>query len=123
MGSRLQFATDEISNEATVVFLFLEETSGLVRNNITLVGAFVNRLWEWIHSLVIRRVVLLSLSCNVPNLISPGVQRCGPGAEVLKTEVVDSSADAEEARFTPVVSPGIAHKPVLVAILFSPAND
>ena len=86
-------------------FLFPEETSWLVRDNITLVGAFVNRLWEWIDGLVVLWVIFLIRGSDVPLLISPGVKRRCPLAVALDGEIVHTSADTEEALLSPVSAP------------------
>ena len=59
----------------------------------------------------------------MPELVSPGVNWCGPVAVALNSEVVNTSADAEETLLTPVGTPGVSHGPIWLAVLNTVTND
>ena len=80
-------------------------------------------LWEWIDSLVVVRVVLLSLGGDMLLHVGPGVNWGGPSAVRLNGDVVGASADAEETFFSPVMSPGVSDGPVFLTILNTVSND
>ena len=60
----------------------------------------------------------------MPKWISPGILRGAPSAARLDGDVVNSSANAEEALLTPLSSPGVSNVPELLAIFsFTPTDD
>ena len=84
----------------------------------------VFRLREWIDSLVIVWVIFLLISCDMPNWFGPGVLGGGPSAICLNCDSIDSTADAEETIFTPVLTPRVPDKPVfLTTILIHAISD
>lgn len=69
------------------------------------ISTVVGGLRERIDGSVIQWVVLLSIGGLMPDSLSPGVLRGGPGAIGLDGDVVGTSADAEETLLTPVGAP------------------
>ena len=81
-------------------------------------------LGEGIDSLVVLGIVLLLISGLVPHLVGPGVDWGGPGAVGLDGDVVDATAHAEEAFFSPGGAPGVTDVPELLAVFIdAPADD
>ena len=93
---------------------------GLVDGGIV---AAVLGLRELVDGVVVVGVVPLLIRGDMPRLLSPGVLRSGPGAVALDGDVVGATADAEETILTPVLTPGVADEPVLLAILLTVSND
>ena len=93
---------------------------GLVDGGIV---AAVLGLRELVDGVVVVGVVPLLIRGDMPRLLSPGVLRSGPGAVALDGDVVGATADAEETILTPVLTPGVADEPVLLAILLTVTND
>ena len=66
---------------------------------------------------------MFSLGGLVPNFLGPCILWGGPSAIRLDVDVVGASADAEESIFTPVSTPRVTDKPVLLASLLSIADN
>ena len=62
-------------------------------------------LREWVNSLVILWIILLSISGDMPLWLCPGILGSGPRAVALDIDVVCATADTEETILTPVGSP------------------
>jgi hypothetical protein len=82
-----------------------------------LFGLSVSSLGELINGIIVQGIVPFGISCVMADALSPGIFRSGPSAVGLDIDVVDTTANAEEAIFSPVRTPVITNAPVLLAIL------
>ena len=91
----------------TICELGLRDTATLrlVQEVLVCSSRNVLRLWPFINSLVIFRIILFSLSCYMLDGVSPCVGRHTKLAITLNVNVVDSTNDSKEPIFTPVGSP------------------
>jgi hypothetical protein len=80
-------------------------------------------LRPFIDSLVVVRIILFSLSCNVLHFISPCVKRNCPVAVTLNVNVVDATDNFEETIITPVTTPRITNTPILDTVFFAPTDN
>lgn len=81
MRDRLLFSVGEVSVRNTAVILLADAEKEVLlvgRNSGLTSRCVVNRLRERIDGLVILRIILLSLGCLMPDLISPGIKGCSP---------------------------------------------
>jgi len=85
--------------------------------------ASIGGLREGINGCIVQWIVVLSLGGLVPNFLGPGILRGGPSAIRLDVDIVGASADSEESLLTPVSSPRVSDKPVLLAGLLSVADN
>jgi hypothetical protein len=110
--------------KTTVVLRFLIEEGlwGKWSNVLTRVS-IIHGLREGINRLIVSGVILLFDGSVVPNLFGPGVERSGPRAKVFNAQVVLTSAKTEETLFSPVIAPRVSNNPILLTILFAPADD
>ena len=115
--SLFQFTVSEDSFSSAASFddclLRFEEVNGLIKLGLR----------ELVNSGIIVWVVLLSLGGLMPNLISPRILWCGESTVALNVDVVDTTADTEEALLTPVSAPRVAHKPILLAVFLAVTYD
>jgi len=96
VGDRFFLSISELcKRNATVVLLSeLEEHVFFgIWNFILASGWIVDRLWEGIDCLVICGIIFFCDSGLVPDLFSPGVEGCSPGASAsLNAKIVNTSA-------------------------------
>ena len=86
------------------------DTASTVRGKLVDGGIItrVGGLRELVDGVVVEWVVLLSFGGLMPDSLGPGVLGSGPGAVAFDTNVVGTSADAEETILTPVSAPGVS---------------
>ena len=83
----------------------------------------VLRLRHGIYSGVVVGIILFILSGLMPDWLRPCILWRGPGTVTLNIDVVSATADAEESIFTPVSAPRVTDKPIVIAILYTVANN
>ena len=100
MGDGFFLTISELcKRNATVVLLseLQEEVFLGSRNLILASGGIVDRLWEGVDCLVICGIIFLCDGGLVPDLVSPSVEGCSPGAGAsLNAKIVNTSAKTEE---------------------------
>lgn len=83
MWDGLEFSMSEIRARQSAVILLLSTQELVLFGSgryVSVTGRVIIGLWEWVDSLVVSRVILLSYGSNVPHLVSPCVQRSCPRA-------------------------------------------
>ena len=83
---------------------FVEETFGRL-GGLGNTVALVEGLGEGVDSVIVLGVVLLGIGGLVHNHIGPSVLGSSPGALALDSNIVDTTADAEQTTLAPVRAP------------------